>query len=68
MVPIQELTYKEIRALFKQLRELSRLQTQALEDAAFLGIDHIDRAEWDKRRHRIQEICTVVSQYKPDTI
>jgi hypothetical protein len=59
-------TAEEAQALFKELRELSRLQTKSIEDAAYLGMSPSEKEEFDKRRHRIQKICGIVAEYKPD--
>jgi hypothetical protein len=51
--------------LAKELSELSKEHSAALQLAAFVKMSSAEAAAFDKRRQRISEICTVLGKFKP---
>jgi phosphoribosylformylglycinamidine (FGAM) synthase PurS component len=51
--------------LAKELSELSLKQSEALKTAAYIPMSQEEHSEYDKRRARIKEICTLLGKYHP---
>jgi hypothetical protein len=64
-MPHRILTDEQVRGQLAELTKLSRLQTKALEDSSFVGMSNEERADYDKRRLRICELCESITKYKP---
>jgi phosphoribosylformylglycinamidine (FGAM) synthase PurS component len=56
---------KQGAALAKELSELSQNQSEALRTAAYIPMTGEEMAEYDKRRDRIKELCTLLGRYRP---
>jgi hypothetical protein len=56
---------KQAAALAKELSELSEKQSQELKTAAYIPMTAEELTQYDKRRDRIKELCTLLSKYRP---
>jgi hypothetical protein len=56
---------KQGAVLAKELSELSQKHSEALKRAAYIPMSAEEHAEYDKRRDRIKELCTLLGKYRP---
>jgi hypothetical protein len=60
-----KLTPEQVKELMSELAALSKQQSKALENSAYLGMSASEKAEYNKRRARIVELSEMVSVFKP---
>lgn len=56
---------EQAKELAEELTRLSNEQTEALQRAAYFNMSREEAAEYDKRRVRISELCSLLGKYKP---
>jgi hypothetical protein len=54
------------RELAKELAALSKLQSEALQTAAYTKMSPEQASQYDHRRLRIGEICGLLGKFKPE--
>jgi hypothetical protein len=59
------LSPERVQELLSELAALSKQQSKALGDSAYLGMSPTEKAAYNKRRARIVELCGLVSVYTP---
>jgi hypothetical protein len=65
---MDQLNEERAAGLAKELSELSNQQSETLRTAAYLPMSPKDWATYEKRRERISEICTLLSNYHPSRL
>jgi hypothetical protein len=64
--PLQEpISADQARTLAAELSELSHQQALALRDAPFTGMTKEQARQFDRRRDRISELCTLLGKVRP---
>jgi hypothetical protein len=60
-----KLSAEQAKELAEELAMLSRLQSEALQTAAYAKMSQQEASQYDHRRMRIGEICGVLAKFKP---
>jgi hypothetical protein len=63
----QDSTTKEMCELAEELAALSHKQSQALQASAYIKMNAQEAREYDDRRLRIGELCSLLSKFKPNS-
>jgi hypothetical protein len=56
---------EQAKELAKEMSALSKMQSFAIETAIYIKMSREELLQYDKRRERISEICSVLSKYRP---
>jgi hypothetical protein len=56
----------QAKELADEMAALSKLQSEALQTAAYVRMSEREAAEYDHRRLRIGEICGLLGKFKPN--
>ncbi|HSS96411.1 MAG TPA: hypothetical protein VLK33_05255 [Terriglobales bacterium] len=62
---ISSCTPEEATAFADELTELSKQQSQALQQAAYFRMTLEESKAWDERHVRIGDLCRLLGKYKP---
>jgi hypothetical protein len=56
---------EQAKALADELSTLSKLQSKALQTAAYVRMSETEAKKYDERRERISDICTLLGKFQP---
>jgi hypothetical protein len=62
---MDQIDVERVAAFAKELSELSNTQAETLRTAAYIPISKEEWANYEKRRQRISELCTLLTEYRP---
>jgi hypothetical protein len=61
----ETLSAEQVQKLADELSQLSKQQSKALQTAAYFSMSAEDAYDYDKRRERIAELCTLIGNFRP---
>ena len=62
----QALSPEQAKELADEISALSKMQSAALQTAAYIRMSSTEAKAYDKRRERIGELCTLLGKFKSE--
>jgi hypothetical protein len=63
--PSETLSAERVKELADELSERSKQQSKALQASAYISMDPEEAQNYDKRRQRIAELCSLIGKLRP---